>query len=169
MASAVQVFSFSLYPMWYLCSAYRLWNGQNDRAADIEDGVQRGLGTLPQQAVLQKRVNLYRFTLLANMWMSILRLKPIPDLGFFMEQLCAKLARSSNIYFYFRPTWSKVKFLKSHTPKDNFIPIWDEVKILRFVTFRQVVGKFFQKSIPGRLPRIDMKFKSQLRCNLHWS
>lgn len=78
--------------------------------------------------------------------MSILRLKPIPDLGFFMEQLCAKLARSSNIYFYFRPTWSKVKFLKSHTPKDNFIPIWDEVKTLRFKTFRQVVGKFFCKN-----------------------
>ena len=51
--------------------------------------------------------------------------------------------------------------------KDNFIPIWNEVKILRLITFRQVVGKIFQKLIPGRLPRIDMKFKSQLRCNLH--
>lgn len=46
----------------------------------------------------------------------------------------------------FRPTWSKVKFLKSYTPKDNFIPIWDEVKILRFITFRQYVGKFFGKN-----------------------
>jgi len=54
MASAVQVFSFSSYPMWYLCSAYRLWNGQNDRAAIITDDVQRGLGTLPQQANLRR-------------------------------------------------------------------------------------------------------------------
>ena len=44
------------------------------------------------------------------------------------------------------PTWSKVKFLKSHTPKDNFIPIWGEVKILRLITFRQVVWKFFCKN-----------------------
>ena len=52
---------------------------------------------------------------------------------------------------YFRATWSKVKFLKSHTPKDNFIPIWDEVKIPRFITFRQVVGKFFAKINPRKI------------------
>ena len=44
------------------------------------------------------------------------------------------------------PTWSEVKFLKFHTPKDNSIPIWDEVKIPRFITFRQVVEKFFCKN-----------------------
>lgn len=52
---------------------------------------------------------------------------------------------------YFRPTWSEVKFLKSHTPKDNFIPIWDEVKILTLITFRQVVGKFFAKINPRQI------------------
>ena len=57
MASAVQVFSFSSSPKWNLWLEYRLWNGQNDRAADIEDGVQRGLGTLPQQAIFENWAN----------------------------------------------------------------------------------------------------------------
>lgn len=42
---------FALPENCYL--AFRL-NGQNDRAADIEDVVQRGLGMLPQQAICEE-------------------------------------------------------------------------------------------------------------------
>ena len=44
------------------------------------------------------------------------------------------------------PTWSKVKFLKSHTPKDNFIPIWDEVKILETHNFPTSCREVFCKN-----------------------
>ena len=55
------------------------------------------------------------------------------------------------LIIYFRPTWSKVKFLKSHTPKDNFIPIWDEVKILRIHNFPTSCREAFSKINPRQI------------------
>ena len=94
----------------------------------------------------RKCVNLYRFTLLAKQRFTLYWLKKFPTWKFLRNNFVPNWREVLTSIIYFRPTWSKVKFLKSYTPKDNFIPIGDEVKILRFRTFRQYVGKFFGKN-----------------------
>ena len=139
---------------------------QNECAADTAGGVQRGLGVLTQQAKFAKIARReivksgkwIRFPLLANLQTCTgLHCLPSSDLLYIGLKLfptweCLRNNFVPNWHevltsiIYFRPTWSEVKFLKFHTPKDNFIPIWDEVKPPRFITFRQVVGKFFCKN-----------------------
>lgn len=130
---------------------------QNECAADTAGGVQRELGMLPQQAICE---NFSSGGIFVNKWtctglhcllssdLLYIGLKLFPTWECLRNNFVPNWHEVLTSIIYFRPTWSELKFLKSHTPKDNFIPIWDEVKIPRFITFRQVVGKFFAKINP---------------------
>lgn len=52
MGIKIDLSSFMATQAFFCC--YSKLNGQNDRVAIIEDDVQRGLGTFPQQANLRR-------------------------------------------------------------------------------------------------------------------
>lgn len=104
---------------------------QNECAADTACGVQQGLGVFTQQA---KFVKIARREIVKVGNRSASHCLPICECPYY----------SSKSF----PTWTFLRnnfvlnWRKVLTSIIYFIPIWDEVKTLRLITFRQVVGKF---------------------------
>ena len=80
-AQVAQKLFFIMLLLDKLARSCTLGNAQNERAAIIERWCSKGIGDVAPTSGFAKIVNLYRFTLLANLWRGKIRLQFISNLG----------------------------------------------------------------------------------------